>query len=359
MNEPVFPAKMSQVVAVTAARHDGTRPHVNNYSLKYAGVVAYTDLVSNRMSHPGALLEISGSSGATGVVGGIAALIRARNPLFNRHQVIDRIVRTNGASCGASDVWRDNMINASAAVGGPCVQRMSGPTTVFTNGNPIAFQSAVPFTVLTVKHFSDGYVPGGSGSYAAQWSPGALVSWPPPTGAVASGAVLNGDITNVAGTFGWRTQQGYKFLPAHDGQPYVTTVSSTITDNTLPISEVRKQRILVCAASGACWNTTRAYPGFGITAFGPSLVDQPGSVTWTASVGEPAGSYSVHWEASFNGSSFSYVGSGSTYTKYVYDMEGPYTMWLRAVVTSSLMGVATSPAVSVYIHTDCGGVYIC
>jgi hypothetical protein len=356
IDSPVFPASKGEVLAVTGARHDGSRPYVFNYGSKYEGVVGYSHLASNRMGHPGALDGIAGSSAPTGVVAGIAALIRSRNPSFNRRQVVDRIVRTSGAACGAPAVWRDNMINASAAVGGPCVQRMTGPATVYASG----IQSPISFSVLTVKRFADGYAPGGSGSYASQWSPtGSSFPWTPTTGAVREGGMTNGDATISGGTFGWRSQQSYRFLPAHDQQPYVTTISATISDDGLPISEVRSKRVLVCHSPGLCWNTTRGYPGFGVSAFGPSFVNQGGPVTWTASVGEPAGSHSIHWEASFDGYTFSYVGGGSSYTKYVYELEGPYTMWLRAVVNSSSSGVATSPAIPVYVHTSCGGIFIC
>ena len=174
MDSAVFPAEMEEVLAVSGANSDGSRPvTMYNYGNK-SGVLAYTNLATTgmRMSQ---IVTIGGSSGATGVVAGIAALVRARNPSLTNRQVMDRIMKTSGSQCGAPAVWRESMVNASAAVGGPCVQRLRADLAYYIN-DPWVPNRINSYSAFVAKSYTSGFAAGGSGVYDVQWitGPGAI-----------------------------------------------------------------------------------------------------------------------------------------------------------------------------------------
>ena len=163
MSSAVFPASMAEVLAVTGAASDGQRPiKMYDFGTK-AGVVAYTNVATTGLDRP-ELTHLSGSSGATGVVGGIAALVRARNPGMSARQVMDRLISTAGFLCGSPPVWRDALVNASAAAGGACVSRVIGPTDVW-------LPPYDPYGSETATFFIEP-PSGGSGQFAIRWSNG-------------------------------------------------------------------------------------------------------------------------------------------------------------------------------------------
>lgn len=120
METAVFPAEKEEVLAVSGANGDGSRPS-NNYDFgSKSGVIAYTDVATTGLQTT-SIVNLSGSSGATGLAGGVAALVRARYPGMTNRAVMDRLITTSGwGRCGAPRAWRDNMVNAVAAVGGMC-----------------------------------------------------------------------------------------------------------------------------------------------------------------------------------------------------------------------------------------------
>jgi hypothetical protein len=130
MEAAVFPASKHEVLAVTGANADGTRPStVYNYGTK-EGVLAYTNLATTGLRTV-AIVKLGGSSGSTGIVGGIAALVRSRFPLESNRSIVQRLIGTSGNGCHDHPYhWRNSMVNASAAAGALCVPPPSGVTGV-------------------------------------------------------------------------------------------------------------------------------------------------------------------------------------------------------------------------------------
>jgi subtilisin family serine protease len=69
-----------------------------------------------------------------------------------------------------------------------------------------------------------------------------------------------------------------------------------------------------------------------VTITGPTTIKTPGTYTWTANA-SGGSSYTYRWEASENGGAWYWVGSGSTYSRYI-DSSSPSTIDLRVTVTS-------------------------
>jgi len=132
METAVFPAEMEEVLAVTGADSNGTRPSdMYDFGTK-SGVLAYTNLASTGLRTT-TLQNISGSSGATGIIGGIATLVRSRYPAMTNRNVMDRLIATAGTTCGGNNMpaWRDALVNAYAALGGVCIDGTPiGPSQV-------------------------------------------------------------------------------------------------------------------------------------------------------------------------------------------------------------------------------------
>jgi hypothetical protein len=131
MGSAVFPAEKGEVLATTGSNWDGSKP-ISNYDWgsKIEGVLSYTRIATAGFG-PSSPEELNGSSAATAVVTGVAALVRSRYPTMNNHDLYMRIVNTSGDRCAnAPPQWRNNMINTVASVGGPCLPFISGPAYV-------------------------------------------------------------------------------------------------------------------------------------------------------------------------------------------------------------------------------------
>jgi hypothetical protein len=132
METAVFPAEKEEVLAVSGANADGTRPgDMYDFGTK-SGVLAYTDLASTGLGTTN-LQNISGSSASTGIMGGIAALVRSRYPSMTNRDVMNRLMATAGVWCAGNNApaWRDAVVNAYAALGGVCIQGSPiGPSQV-------------------------------------------------------------------------------------------------------------------------------------------------------------------------------------------------------------------------------------
>lgn len=123
-------------------------------------MIAYTNQETTGLRRL-TLQQLGGTSGATPIVGGVAALVRARYPYMTSIQVMRRLIDTSGRRCGGNLVWRDIMVNAEAAVGGPCLVNgaISGVTqVVFNAGMSDAFEA--DFSVQ---------VTGGNGPISYEW----------------------------------------------------------------------------------------------------------------------------------------------------------------------------------------------
>ncbi|MCC6929323.1 MAG: S8 family serine peptidase [Gemmatimonadaceae bacterium] len=134
-NNVVFPAELSDVLAVSAADFNGFRDNQSHYGPEL-DIVAYQPTTSVGAT-AGALANAGSSSSATGLVGGVAALVRARYPTWTSSQVRSRLVNTAGIACGASTSFGP-IVNAEAAVGGICVPqgRPIGPQSILFDHRP-------------------------------------------------------------------------------------------------------------------------------------------------------------------------------------------------------------------------------
>lgn len=159
-NDVMFPADMEEVLAVSAANEDGSRPNSAFYG-NQVDMIAYTNQETTGLRRL-TLQQLGGTSGATPIVGGVAALVRARYPYMTNIQVMRRLMDTSGRRCGGNLVWRDMLVNAEAAVGGICFvdSNWHGPNEiVFSTGWPDQVQET--YTVVAT---------GGNGPLTYQWS---------------------------------------------------------------------------------------------------------------------------------------------------------------------------------------------
>lgn len=168
MGSAVFPAEKAEVLAATGNNWDGSRP-TDNYDFgdKPQGMVTYTSLATVlSQSEGGGLGQLNGSSAATAVMGGVAALVRSRYPSMTNTQVMDRLVATSDNAChNAPLAWRSHFVNALAAVGGPCVPGISGHGLVTVINQP---NSSVTYTYSIAQPTGDN-----ASQYQIMWSNGA------------------------------------------------------------------------------------------------------------------------------------------------------------------------------------------
>lgn len=342
MDSAVFPASKEEVLAATGANHDGSRPgDMFAYGGK-SGVLAYTNLATTGLQRSD-LVNLAGSSAATGIVGGIATLVRAYNPQLTNRQAMDRLIRTSGSTCGAPHAWTEAMVNASAAVGGPCVYYLLGPSTYYIHDNTLGDTAVQNSWILVARSFASGFVPGGSGSYRADWTLA--------PGAHAVGAVQEGDITDASSNVYWRSLTSLRFKPAFDGNPYVANLSVNVTDNQLSTVDTRQLSVLVCQTSTNCASTTRPWPAYAVIN-GPSYINQEGYYAWTTTYQGPAEPYTVQWDISYDGgTTFGPVAQGTTFSMYVSSGD-VYNVVLRTTVTSQT-GATGVQLYSVTISAGC------
>jgi hypothetical protein len=172
MGSAVFPASKGEVLAATGSNWDRIRPTDNyDWGSKIEGVLSYTRLATNGFG--GAAEELNGSSAATGVIGGVAALVRSRYPTMNNYAAVHRILDTYGSKChDPPPQWRNSMVNAVAAVGGPCLQPISGASVVGPIMYPDQQSVTTTFSATASGENSANY------SYSwSNWSHGASISY--------------------------------------------------------------------------------------------------------------------------------------------------------------------------------------
>ncbi len=81
----------------------------------------------------------------------------------------------------------------------------------------------------------------------------------------------------------------------------------------------------------------------GVSFSGPTYINTPGTYTWTASASGGSGAYTFRWESrSPSSSTWSQLGTGTTYTRSIQSGDGPF--YLRVTATSGV--TATSAGVS-------------
>lgn len=113
----VFPAEMGEVIAVTGFAYPTTSVPCGIHHGPEVDVVAYLD-VPTTGRNTGELVGIGGSSNATAVMGGIAALVWSANPSLTRDQVRERLYRAAAGYPTRSSRHGYGLVNAYRAVTG-------------------------------------------------------------------------------------------------------------------------------------------------------------------------------------------------------------------------------------------------
>jgi subtilisin family serine protease len=189
-NIVVFPASKSNVIAVSSADFDGNRDNQSHYGSD-VDVVAYQKVTTAGPPGTGVLSTIENTSAATGVVGGVAALVRSRYPTMANYNVMARIKSTAGATCGIRSNFGP-IVNGLAAVGGVCASAITGSTALSVPGNG---------SVL-MPYSAD--ISGGIGPLKIEWSNGLTQTIPGGTAAPVKSTAqvrfypqaLSGDMRN-------------------------------------------------------------------------------------------------------------------------------------------------------------------
>ncbi len=162
-NNVVFPAEKWEVIAVSASEPDGTRPCKSHYGPELDLVAYHNQETTGAGSTRDVPVWMNQSSNATAIVGGIAALVRARYPEMHNWEVLDRLVATSDTLCGLPKTWH-RLVNAGAAVGGLCV-----PKSAVYGSSAVGLTISQPYKEATYTvNFS-----GGIGPFAYRWSNGA------------------------------------------------------------------------------------------------------------------------------------------------------------------------------------------
>ncbi len=114
----VYPARIREVLGVSAATFDGSRDAASHYGsgLDLAAFAPTTTLsYDGRATH-----DFGNSSNGSAIVAGVALLVREKFPTISPDSVIKRLINTAGSRCGVQWAFHP-IVNAEAAVGGICV----------------------------------------------------------------------------------------------------------------------------------------------------------------------------------------------------------------------------------------------
>lgn len=139
----VFPARMPEVIAVTGINDDGSVCSNCHYGTQVEFGAFTNEPSINPLSRSGHYLadhhvNISGSSGATAVIAGIAALTWSADLTRTNSQVVSRMKNSAAAvQLPNHNSWTTGfgMPNAACAVGGICRIELSGPGVITESGN--------------------------------------------------------------------------------------------------------------------------------------------------------------------------------------------------------------------------------
>jgi subtilisin family serine protease len=154
----VFPAEMTEVIAVSAINKDGSLASTSHYgpAVDLAGFVGQPspNVPSRQMTGP--VVRVRGTSAASATISGIAALVWARYPTWTNKQVRARLMSS------ARHPWQHNWsdgygyVNAFKAVGGFYDLRIDGPMCADESMEEVAL-TAIPY---------------GDGPFAFEWNDG-------------------------------------------------------------------------------------------------------------------------------------------------------------------------------------------
>lgn len=180
----VFPADKGEVFAVTASQNaSGGLPSEVHYGPEVQ-IQAPIPQATSGWNHAD-IVRLKGSSAASAVVGGIAALIWSRYPHFTRNDVMQRIRESGNSWPNKSQSVGYGVVNAYKATGGLTDVFLEGPVSVAPNST---------FTMM-VKHFGDGP------TYTYNWSNGVNASVYHPL-SIQTGSILRRahEVTFTAGS---------------------------------------------------------------------------------------------------------------------------------------------------------------
>jgi serine protease len=136
-----FPASIGPVLKVSSVQSNGVHDPGTSRSI-YVQLVAVKDNVVGP-SHFGTVAPegysntvvpystFGGSSGATAVVTGVAALVRAKFPWMSSYQVLDQLVLRSSVAAGSTYSYTKPHVDALAALGGFCGRMVDLPADFF------------------------------------------------------------------------------------------------------------------------------------------------------------------------------------------------------------------------------------
>jgi len=167
----VFPARMNEVIAVSAVNSD----YSSHGSVHYGPEVELAFIIDQATTgfvSPDIAL-IAGSSGATAIVTGIAALTWSQYPTANRDWIRQRLQWAGHATNSGSEIYGHGVVNAMKAVGGMYRMTLQVQMTEFSECRYAAYRTtAVPS--------------GGDGPFGYNWDHG-------PTSATVTDTVYASD----------------------------------------------------------------------------------------------------------------------------------------------------------------------
>lgn len=113
----VFPAQMPEVIAVTGISYPGGGIPCGIHYGKEVELTAYLD-VPTTGQHTADVVGIGGSSNATAIISGIAALVWSRSPQLTRDQVHTRLQQSVGYYPSRHSREGHGLVDALKAVSG-------------------------------------------------------------------------------------------------------------------------------------------------------------------------------------------------------------------------------------------------
>lgn len=143
----VFPARLPEVLAVTGVNSDGSLAEGVSIGpeVDLAAVLVDFETTGETL---GSVITLGGSSGASALVSGIAALVWSQNPAMTREHLINRLQGTAKRS-GPLGI---GIVDAYAATGGIRSARIIGPSGGVNTGQSFTLQASIvgagPFSYL-------------------------------------------------------------------------------------------------------------------------------------------------------------------------------------------------------------------
>lgn len=143
-SNPIYPANLNNVLSVAATDSNDQKANFSNYGT-WVDVTAPG--VSILSTYKGSYAYLSGTSMATPLVSGLAALIFADNSSSTNSQVVEKIKSTADKIAQTGKFWESGRVNACSAL--DCSQSLVTPTptpapTSSPTPTPIATPSPIP-----------------------------------------------------------------------------------------------------------------------------------------------------------------------------------------------------------------------